>query len=87
MAAPAPVRTHHIRYSSSILAYPDKSDFPCNDGFLFNVEGECVNGTAAPERVAARKASSLVAILDPVPSETSQATQIPMARLHSPSRF
>ena len=40
-----------------------------------------MNGTAAPERVAARKASSLVAILDPVPSETSQATQIPMAFL------
>ena len=24
------------------------TDFECNEGFLFNVEGECVNGTDAP---------------------------------------
>ena len=24
------------------------TDFECNEGFLFNIEGECVNGTQAP---------------------------------------
>ena len=24
------------------------TNFECNEGFLFNIEGECVNGTQAP---------------------------------------
>jgi len=48
------------------------TDFQCNEGFLFNVEGECVNGTAAPSLLASLRSGPLAVVLDDVPSETSQ---------------
>jgi len=44
--------------------------FECNEGFLFNINGQCVNSTAAPGLVA--RAGPLAVTLDAQPSETSQ---------------
>jgi len=54
------------------------TDFVCNEGFLFNIEGECVNNTVTPDLVA--RHSPLAAILDDLPSETSQK-QAPLCPL------
>jgi len=48
------------------------TDFTCNDGFLFNVEGTCVNGSEAGSRLRSIQRSNLVASLDDIPSESSQ---------------
>jgi len=48
------------------------TDFECNEGFLFNIEGECVNGTQAPGLLSRIAEGPLAVILDNVPSETSQ---------------
>jgi len=48
------------------------TDFKCNENFLFNMEGVCVNGTEAPELLRQAQAGPLAAILDDIPSETSQ---------------
>jgi len=48
------------------------SDFTCNDGFLFNVEGKCVNGTEAPGLLRSLQEGPLAATLDDIPSESSQ---------------
>ena len=47
------------------------SDFECNEGVLFNVEGECINGTSAPAVLERIKAGPLKVVLDDAPSETS----------------
>ena len=44
------------------------SDFTCNDGFLFNVEGKCVNGTEAPGLLRSLQEGPLAATLDDIPS-------------------
>jgi len=49
----------------------DGSDW-CNENFLFNMEGVCVNGNEAPELLRQAQAGPLAAILDDIPSETSQ---------------
>ena len=48
------------------------TDFKCNENFLFNMEGVCVNGTEAPSLLRQAQAGPLAAILDDIPSETSQ---------------
>merc|ERR1712158_244392 len=48
------------------------TDFECNEGFLFNIEGECVNGTQAPGLLSRIAEGPLAVILDSVPSGTSQ---------------
>ena len=44
------------------------SDFTCNDGFLFNVEGKCINGTQAPGLLRSLQEGPLAATLDDIPS-------------------
>merc|ERR1711976_125381 len=47
--------------------------FVCNEGFLFNEMGRCVNGTQAPALLnQIQQARSLAASLDDIPSESSQ---------------
>jgi len=46
--------------------------FECNEGFLFNVEGTCVNGTEATSLLASLRAGPLAVVLDDIPSETNQ---------------
>jgi len=48
------------------------TDFKCNENFLFNMEGVCVNGTDAPDLLRKAQSGPLAAILDDIPSETSQ---------------
>jgi len=47
------------------------TDFECNEGFLFNVEGECVNGTDAPQLLSSLQRGPLAVTLDDIPSETN----------------
>jgi len=47
------------------------TDFECNEGFLFNVEGECVNGTDAPGILEQLQRGPLAVTLDDIPSETN----------------
>ena len=46
--------------------------YECNEGFLFNVDGVCINGTSATSLLTQLKTGPLKAILDSVPSETRQ---------------
>jgi len=48
------------------------TNFECNEGFLFNVDGECINGTSAPSVLAKLNDGPLNVILDDASSETSQ---------------
>jgi len=48
------------------------TNFECNEGFLFNVDGECINGTSAPSLLGRLQNGPLKVILDDTPSETSQ---------------
>ena len=48
------------------------TDFKCNENFLFNMEGVCVNGTDASELLRKAQSGPLAAILDDIPSETNQ---------------
>jgi len=50
------------------------TDFECNEGFLFNVDGECVNGTSAPAVLGQLQRGPLAVSLDDIPSETNQKT-------------
>jgi len=58
------------------------TDFECNEGFLFNVEGTCVNGTDAPKLLANLRSGPLAVVLDDIPSETNQkvAPECPIGR-------
>jgi len=47
------------------------TNIECNEGVLFNVEGECINGTSAPDILKRIQAGPLKVILDDAPSETS----------------
>jgi len=46
--------------------------FECNNGFLFNEDGECFNETKATSLLARLSTGALPVVLDDVPSETSQ---------------
>ena len=48
------------------------TDFTCNENFLFNMEGVCVNGTDARDLLRKAQSGPLAAVLDDIPSETSQ---------------
>jgi hypothetical protein len=48
------------------------TSFECNEGFLFNVDGKCVNGTDAPALLRFLKQSPLAVTLDDQPDEFSQ---------------
>ena len=48
------------------------TNFQCNENFLFNMEGVCVNGTKAPSLLRQAQAGPLAAVLDDIPSVTSQ---------------
>jgi len=48
------------------------TSFECNNGFLFNEEGECFNDTEATTILSTLRNGPLAVVLDDVPSETSQ---------------
>jgi len=47
------------------------TNFECNEGVLFNVDGECINGTSAPTVLERIRTGPLKVILDDALSETS----------------
>ena len=48
------------------------TNYVCDDGFLFNVEGKCVNETQAPSLLRNIQQGPLAASLDDIPSSQSQ---------------
>lgn len=46
--------------------------FECNEGFLFNVDGTCINGTNAPGVLRTLSKGPLAVSLDPITDELSQ---------------
>ena len=48
------------------------TSFTCNEGFLFNIEGQCVNATQAPGLLRSLQEGPLAASLDDIPSDQSQ---------------
>jgi len=48
------------------------TNFECNEGFLFNVNGNCVNGTDAPALLRFLQTKPLAVSLDDQPDELSQ---------------
>jgi len=56
------------------------TDFPCNEGFLFNKEGTCVNETDASTLLAQLRTGPLAFTLDDIPSNQREAPLCPLVR-------